>query len=229
MNSDEDTLFNKFFVKDRDSKVSFTVLSDKLNLDNESLLLFLNNRKLMVNDINGRKYLLGWKYRDDARTPAQVNTTQKPVLNPITEDDTQRKKDELERYRLTQELEEYKRRLRVKNKEIDDYKEAVRKHAKEKSELEELHRAKLEEITEKISLGHSLNERIQSILDKTKKDLEKLSGKEVKILILTDFHETNEPNKRHSRTLFVPRGQDYTFEIGHETKHQNPDLRTHFT
>lgn len=35
MNSDEDTLFNKFFVRDRDSKVSFTLLSDKLGLDDE--------------------------------------------------------------------------------------------------------------------------------------------------------------------------------------------------
>jgi hypothetical protein len=237
MNSDEDTLFNKFFVKDRDSKVSFTVLSDKLNLDNDSLLLFLNSRNLTVNDTHGRKYLMGWKYRDDARTPAQVNntnqifsTTQKSTLKPVVEDfdDIQKKKDELEKYRLTQELEEYKRRLRLKNKEIDDYKEAVRRHAREKLELEELHRAKLEELTEKVNLGHSLNERMQSILDRTKRDLERLSGKEVKILILTDFHDTNEPSKRHSRTLFVPKGQEYTFEIGYETKHQNPDLRTHF-
>ena len=200
MNSDEDTLFNKFFVKDRDSKVSFTVLSDKLNLDNDSLLLFLNSRNLTVNDTHGRKYLMGWKYRDDARTPAQVNntnqifsttqkSTQKSTLKPVVEDfdDIQKKKDELEKYRLTQELEEYKRRLRLKNKEIDDYKEAVRRHAREKLELEELHRAKLEELTEKVNLGHSLNERMQSILDGTKRDLERLSGKEVKILILTAY------------------------------------------
>src|SRR5579871_4591978 len=117
MNNDEDTLFNKFFVRDRDSKVSFAVLSDKLNLDDELLLQFLSNRKLEVNDKSGRKYLIGWKYRDDARTPAQsssvnqiFSTTQKSTLKPIIEvpdDSIQRKKDELEKYRLAQELEEY--------------------------------------------------------------------------------------------------------------------------
>ena len=240
MNNDEDTLFNKFFVKDRDSKISFTVLSDKLNLDDESLIRYLTNKNLEINDRNGRKYLIGWKYRDDARTPTQSSNTagqmfssvQKSTLKPIIEipdDSIQRKKDELEKYRLAQELEEYKRQLKLKNREIDNYKDSIRRHTREKLELEESHRNKLEELTEKVSLGHSLNDRMQSILSKTKKDLEQLSGKEVRILILTDFHDNSKGDlKLHTRSYFVPKDQNYTFEIGHETKHHNPDLRTHF-
>jgi hypothetical protein len=246
MNNDDDTIFNKFFVRDRDSKVSFTVLSDKLNLDEELLLQFLSNKKLEIGDKSGRKYLIGWKYRDDAKTPTQSsninsmisNTTSHPPqqksLKPIIEvsdDSIQRKKDELERYRLAQELEEHKRQIKLKNREIDNYKESIRKHAREKLELEDLHRRNLEELTEKVSLGHSLNERIQSILNRTKKDLEQLSGKDVKILILVDFNDS--AGTRHTRSVFAPKDQIYTFEIGNPNSseyktHHNPDLRTHF-
>lgn len=243
MNSDEDTLFNKFFVRDRDGRVGFQVLSDKLGLDDELLLQFLSVRKLEVNEKSGRKYLMGWKYRDDARTPAQSSNLnqifsstlpQQKSLKPIIEipdDSIQRKKDELERYRLAQELEEYKRQLKLKNREIDNYKESIRKHAREKLELEDTHRRNLEELTEKVSLGHSLNERIQSILNRTKKDLEQLSTKDVKILILVDFNDSS--GTRHTRSVFAPKDQIYTFEIGDPKKeeyktHHNPDLRTHF-
>lgn len=245
MNSDEDTLFNKFFVRDRDSKVSFTLLSDKLGLDDELLLKFLSIRKFEINDKSGRKYLMGWKYRDDARTPAQSSNVnqmfsssshppQQKSLKPIIEipdDSIQRKKDELERYRLAQELEEHKRQLKIKNGEIDTYKESIRKHAREKLELEDTHRRNLEELTEKVSLGHSLNERIQSILNRTKKDLEQLSAKDVKLLILVDFNDS--VGTRHTRSVFAPKDQIYTFEIGDPKReeyktHHNPDLRTHF-
>lgn len=247
MDNETDILFNKFFIPDNTNKVSFTVLSDKLNLDEESLLLYLTGKKLEVIEKKERKYLIGWRYRDEVRTPAQnykqifntnsgqkyqpfkqsINNSESQKLNPITEE------NEMEKYKLSLqqlerqqiELEEYKRKLRAKNKEIDEYRDAIKRHTKEKLEMEDLHRNKIEEMVERISLGHSLNERIQSILNKTKKDLETLSGKSVKILLLTDFHEND---KLHNRSLFIPKDQDYNFVIGHETKHHNPDLRTHF-
>lgn len=258
--NEEDTLFNKFFIKDKDSKISFTVLSDKLNLDDESLMRYLTNKGLEINDRNGRKYLIGWKYRDDARTPAQSSNIQKSSFkavktveipnNSVTTGATEameameRRKDEItsqEYQRQQAELEEYKRQLKLKNREIDNYKDLIKRHTREKLELEESHRNKLEELTEKVSLGHSLNERIQSILNRTKKDLERLSGKEVRILMLTDFHDNSKgsdgsiTSKLHTRSYFVPKDQNYTFEIEHPGRntnasrmHHNPDLRTHF-
>lgn len=236
MNSDEDTLFNNFFIRDKEGRVSFIVLSDKLGLDEESLTLFLKDKGEISNK-SGRKYLMGWKYRDDARTPAQTSKQKLATIDEITDERGKIKKEELETYRLNQELEEYKRRLKIKNREIDEYKSVIKKHAREKLEMEESHRSRVEELTEKISLGHSLNERMQNILDVTKRDLERLSGMSVKILILTDFHEPNDFKDdkliSHTRSVFIPKDQNYRFEIGDPDSvehkiHHNPDLKNHF-
>lgn len=258
MSNDEDILFNRFFIKENGDKVSFAVLSEKLNLDDESLLKYLRDRNLDIINKHNRNYLNGYRYRDDARTPAQSNSqffpkyqTGQKQLDKINESNngvevklapkpTDYKSVEnlknnklqdqefLENYRLKVELEEYKNKIRTKNKELDSYKDQIKKHAKEKLDLEDSYRRKLEEAAEKISLGHSLNEQIQNCLNKTKSNLEQLSGKSVKILLLTDIHDNHDISKLHSRTIFIPKDQEYNFIIGNEQKHQNPDLRTHF-
>lgn len=231
MSISEDTNFNHYFVRDDKGRVSLDKLSDKLDLDEETLLKQLQD--LDVRDVNGIYYLYGWKYKDSARTPAPLENQNKqyfkePVI-PQQQDKSTKSKDSndqfLEKYKLKMELEDYKQKLKLKNKELDNHKEIIRAHVKEKSDLEDSYRLKLEGEIEKISLGHSLNERIQNILNKTKQELETLSGKPVNILLLADFHNAD---KRHSRNVFIPKDQNYTFEIGHEQKHQNPDLRTHF-
>lgn len=221
----ENSKFNKFFVIDKDGRVSFTVLSDKLNLDSDLLLEFLVNKNLKIEEIDGRKYLIGWKYRDEIRTPTTFSIKTKKVESvEIT-------KEKMEQRKLYLEIEEYKRQLKIKNKEIDSYKELSRNHAREKLELEESHRKHLDELADHVSLGHSLNERIYNDANRLKKSLEKLSSKDVKIVILVDFNESD--GNRHTRAAFVPKDQDYTFEIGDATTpeyktHHNPDLRSHF-
>lgn len=225
----ENSKFNKFFVRDKDGRVSFTVLSDKLNLDNELLLEFLLDKDLNVEEIEGRKYLIGWKYRDEIRTPA-ASFPQK-IKKIETSEIIEKSSDKTEKYKLKLELEEYKRQLKIKNREIDTFKDLTKKHTREKLEMEESHRKHLDELAEHVSLGHSLNERIYNDANRLKKSLEKLSSKEVKIVILVDFNEST--GNRHTRAVFVPKDQDYTFEIGDATTpeyktHHNPDLRTHF-
>lgn len=223
--------FNKFFIKSKSGKVAFNILLEKLNLDENELIEYLNSKNLEIIELRGRKYLNGWKYRDEARTPLSVfpdaNTEMKQEhsleMNSIIPQSISQ--EDIERLRLYNELEEHKKALKLKNKEIDRYKNTIKNHAREKLELEEAHRAKMDELAEKVSLGHSLNDKIQNIINTTKRDLETLSGKDVKILLLVDFYDNL---KRHNRSVFIPRDQNYTFEVGHEFKHHNPDLRTHF-
>jgi hypothetical protein len=226
----ENSKFNKFFVIDKDGRVSFTVLSDKLNLDSELLLEFLLDKDLKIEEIDGRKYLIGWKYRDEIRTPAASTESSFPQKIKKVES-TEMSKEKIEQRKLYLEVEEYKRQLKIKNREIDSYKDLTRKHTREKLEMEESHRKHLDELAEHISLGHSLNERIYNDVNRLKKSLEKLSSKDVKIAILVDFNES--AGNRHTRAAFVPKDQDYTFEIGDATTpeyktHHNPDLRLHF-
>lgn len=223
MSNTIDLNFNKNFVREKYGCVSLKVVAIKLDIDESSAEEFLKSKNIEIQVNDGKKFLKGWKYRDDAKTPLQV-----PVLKSkdydIKKDDTSQ-----------QLMEEYKSmKIKSKNKENDLLKQItflndkIKDYESKLSELEESHRIKIDEIMEKISLGQALNKKINDILDKTKSDLERLSNKEVEILILVDFHDKGEISKRHSRTYFIPKNQNYSFEIGHELKHENPDLCKHF-
>ncbi len=240
----EDEKFNKYFVKDPRGSVSFYMVAIRLNLSKKATKNFINERGFTTEKRDDDDYLLGYNFREEAFTPSvngdrkikQRNRENKEskennLVKKIFElQESQiketKEEDNLELRRLKVELEEYKRHLKQKNDELDAHKELNRQHIREKLEAEELHRKQLRELTETINLCKGVNIEIGDTFKSLKPKLERASGKDVKMLILIDFIENN---NRHSRVVYVPEEQEYTFEIGDEHRHHNPDLSTHFT
>lgn len=248
----EDEKFNKYFVKDPKGSVSFYMISNRLNLSKRATKNFINDRGFTTEKRDDDDYLLGYTFREEAFTPSVngdiKNKENKQNKERFKENDlfkkifelhenkekthenkekTQKTQEEnIELRRLKVELEEYKRHLKQKNDELDAHKELNRQHIREKLEAEELHRKQLRELTETINLCKGVNIEIGDTFKSLKPKLERASGRDVKMLILIDFIENN---NRHSRVVYVPEEQTYTFEIGDEHRHHNPDLSTHFT
>lgn len=239
-----DKMFNTFFVKDERSRASLVVIAQRLGIDEDEAFEYLNIKKLPLKSKNDILYLEGYRFNDNLRTPAIKEDSKQELFKldelikenkNLSRDIKPSKLDEQKEIEILKQnkdifeiqLEEYKRKLKEKDRLLKEQREEIRRQAREKLELEEKHINELREHIEKVNLGHSLNSDIPKTLERISKQLETLSNRDIKILLLVDSIERD--GKRHSRKVFIPKEQKYTFEIGHEYKHENPDLKIHYS
>lgn len=246
-----DKLFDTYFIKDSKSRVSLVVLSDKLGIPEDECIKYLERRGFQMVDKDDMLYLPGYKYNDNLRTP-QLKSIDNFLEIHKTENKGQVRKPERdyptsssqnttnlhnlhnqgarvemnEKEILTIQLEEYKRKERESQQIIKRQQEEIRKQIRKQLEMEDKHEDELREHFEKTNLGHALNIDIAKTLERISKNLSELSGKDIKILLLVDSLEKD--GNRHSRKIFIPKEQNYSFTISNEFKHENPDLKTHY-
>lgn len=241
-----DKIFDTYFIKDSKNKVSFLVISDKLGVSEDKCYKYIESKGLPTINKDDMLYLVGYKYNDNLRTPQVQPTssmdklieTYKPKLTnstnfPIKESIPPKEVDNAEIELLRQnrdilaiQLEEYRRKAKEDQQIMKNQKDEIRKHIRKNLELEEKHDNELREHMEKTNLGHALNNDIFKTLERLQKQLGELSSKDIKILLLVDSLEKD--GNRHSRKVFVPKEQKYNFTIGHEFKHENPDMKVHY-
>jgi len=219
MNDNTDILFNKFFVKSKNDTVSFINLLDKLNLGEEELIFYLNDNNLEIEEEDGSKYLVGYKYRDETRTPIQSSmigskqslfqSKKSPLLNNNTfntfnNSNTSNTSNNFLQKKLNKE---YNKEL--EDNEFDNLRKKIIIINNENKALKIKNKKLQNESLSRLNIINEITKLCKNNMNEIVNNLEDYSGEKVSIVTIIDI-------ANNGRFIITPDNLNYNFVVDKE-------------
>jgi hypothetical protein len=213
MNNNTDILFNKFFVESINNTVSFINLLDKLNLNEEELISYLNYKNLEIEEEDGSKYLVGYKYRDETRTPIQssmIGSKQslfQSIKSPLLNNNTFNNSNTSNTFLQKKLSKEYNKEL--EDNEFDNLKKKMIIIDNENKALKIKNKKLQKESLSRLNIINGITKLCKNNMNEIVNNLEDYSGEKVSIVTIIDI-------ANNGRFIITPDNLNYNFVVDKE-------------